>query len=153
VLFPGEQFGNGLVQSWPEISRLARELPASKPLQPAIELRRLVARTGTRQPLTVIQEYGYRTPMKATIEIPDDLYRKVKAKSALQGRPVRAVAEELFRRWVEEGTVTADHASARMRLERLENAFRLADEAFKNAPPGPSAREILEQDRSRLDRR
>ena len=40
--------------------------------------------------------------MKATIELPDDLYRKVKAKSALQGRPVRAVAIELFDAWVNE---------------------------------------------------
>ncbi len=38
--------------------------------------------------------------MKATMEIPDDLYRQVKAKSALEGRPVRAVAVELFRRYV-----------------------------------------------------
>ena len=34
--------------------------------------------------------------MKATIDIPDDLYRKVKAKSALEGRPVRQVAIELL---------------------------------------------------------
>ena len=40
--------------------------------------------------------------MKATIEIPDNLYRKVKAKSALQGRPIRAVAIELFDAWVNE---------------------------------------------------
>lgn len=32
--------------------------------------------------------------MKATIEIPDELYRRVKAKSALEGRPVREVALE-----------------------------------------------------------
>ncbi len=38
--------------------------------------------------------------MKATMEIPDELYRQVKAKSALEGRPVRAVAVELFRRYV-----------------------------------------------------
>ena len=38
--------------------------------------------------------------MKATMEIPDDLYRQVKAKSALEGRPVREVAVELFRRYV-----------------------------------------------------
>jgi hypothetical protein len=36
-------------------------------------------------------------------------------------------------------------------LEALQRVFRLADEAFKDAPPGPSAREILEQDRGRLD--
>lgn len=39
--------------------------------------------------------------MKATIDIPDELYRRVKAKSALEGRPVRAVAIELFRAWVD----------------------------------------------------
>jgi hypothetical protein len=38
--------------------------------------------------------------MKATIEVPDDLYRQVKAKSALEGRPLREVAIELFRRYV-----------------------------------------------------
>jgi hypothetical protein len=41
--------------------------------------------------------------MKATVEIPDELYRRVKAKSALQGRPVREVTVELFRRWVGAG--------------------------------------------------
>jgi hypothetical protein len=40
--------------------------------------------------------------MKATVEVPDELYRKVKAKSALEGRPVRQVALELFRGWVGE---------------------------------------------------
>ncbi len=34
------------------------------------------------------------------MELPDDLYRQVKAKSALEGRPVREVAIELFRRYV-----------------------------------------------------
>jgi len=38
--------------------------------------------------------------MKATLEIPDELYRNVKARSALEGRPVRAVAAELFERWL-----------------------------------------------------
>jgi hypothetical protein len=38
--------------------------------------------------------------MKVTIEISDDLYRRVKAKSALEGRPVREVAEELFHGFV-----------------------------------------------------
>jgi len=40
--------------------------------------------------------------MKATMEIPDELYRRVKAKSALEGRAVRQVAEELFRSYVDE---------------------------------------------------
>lgn len=41
--------------------------------------------------------------MKATIEIPDELYRQVKAKSALEGKAVREVTEELFRSYVNRG--------------------------------------------------
>ncbi len=41
--------------------------------------------------------------MKATIDIPDDIYRRVKAKSAMEGRPVREVAIELFCDWLSEG--------------------------------------------------
>ncbi len=40
--------------------------------------------------------------MKATIEIPDELYRRVKAKSALEGQPVREVVMHLFRGWLGE---------------------------------------------------
>jgi hypothetical protein len=40
--------------------------------------------------------------MKATLDIPDPLYRRVKAKSALAGRPVREVAIRLFSEWVDE---------------------------------------------------
>jgi len=46
--------------------------------------------------------------MKATIEIPDDLYRRVKAKSALEGQPVRAVVMHLFRGWLGEGDALPD---------------------------------------------
>ncbi len=34
--------------------------------------------------------------------MPDDLYRKVKAKTALEGRAIREVTIELYRRWLEE---------------------------------------------------
>jgi hypothetical protein len=40
--------------------------------------------------------------MKATIDIPDELYRKLEAKSAAEGRPIRDVAIELFGAWVSE---------------------------------------------------
>ena len=39
--------------------------------------------------------------MKATFNIPDDLYRRVKARSALEGRPIRSVAVQLFQDWLE----------------------------------------------------
>ena len=38
--------------------------------------------------------------MKATFDIPDDIYRSVKARSALEGRSLRAVAVELFQNWL-----------------------------------------------------
>lgn len=38
--------------------------------------------------------------MKVTIDIPDELYRQLKAKSALEGRPVREVTEDLYRGFV-----------------------------------------------------
>jgi hypothetical protein len=60
--------------------------------------------------------------MKATVEVPDELYRKVKAKSALQGRPVRQVAVELFRGWVGESQPTG----AAEKLRRTDG---------KSAPP------------------
>jgi hypothetical protein len=40
--------------------------------------------------------------MKATIDVPDDLYRRVKAKTALQGRAIREVTVELYQRWLEQ---------------------------------------------------
>ena len=86
--------------------------------------------------------------MKATIDIPDDLYRRVKAKSALQGRPIRAVAEELFRRWLDEEAATRDLTPEQW----LEEWLRLGEEFSRNAPPGPTATEILEADRNRLER-
>ena len=39
--------------------------------------------------------------MKATLDIPDDLYRRVKARSAMEGRPLRSVAIQLFQNWLD----------------------------------------------------
>lgn len=48
--------------------------------------------------------------MKATIDIPDLLYRQVKAKSALEGQPIRLVAIDLFSAWVKASPeVKAEH--------------------------------------------
>jgi hypothetical protein len=102
-----------------------------------------------RAPLPAIQEGSYPALVKATIDIPDDLYHKVRAKSALAGRPVREVAIELFRRWLEEDATPAEQTAEQW----LEEWLRLADETMRDAPPGPTARELLEQDRSRLEPR
>ena len=52
--------------------------------------------------------------MKATIDIPDAMYRQVKAHAALQGRAVREVTIELYQRWLAEiGATSEAHADAR----------------------------------------
>lgn len=38
-------------------------------------------------------------PMKTSLDLPDHLYRRVKSKSALEGRAVREVATALFTAW------------------------------------------------------
>jgi hypothetical protein len=50
--------------------------------------------------------------MKATIDIPDELYRRVKAKSALEGLAVREVATTLFYDWVEDKVACKDSLTA-----------------------------------------
>jgi hypothetical protein len=42
--------------------------------------------------------------VKTTIEVPDELYRRVKAKSALEGRAIKDVTAELFLSYVEDET-------------------------------------------------
>ena len=69
--------------------------------------------------------------MKATLDLPDELYRRVKARSAMEGRPVRAVAMQLFQSWLEapahsEAVAVADLAqnpsNATPPATRFENA-------------------------------
>lgn len=57
-----------------------------------------------KQASFLIEKYGNTgnmQNMKATLDIPDDLYRRVKARSAMEGRPVRSVAIQLFQNWLE----------------------------------------------------
>jgi hypothetical protein len=89
--------------------------------------------------------------MKATIDIPDDLYRKLSARSAEQGRPVDAVAVDLLRRGLDEEPDISADPGVRARLDAVERMVRLAHEFAQHAPPGPTATEILEADRNRLE--
>lgn len=38
--------------------------------------------------------------MKATIDVPDALYRQVKARAAMEGRAIREVTIELYETWL-----------------------------------------------------
>lgn len=48
--------------------------------------------------------------MKTTLDIPDQVYRRVKAKCALEGLAVREVAVGLFSAWVDEAEGAAKTA-------------------------------------------
>ncbi len=80
--------------------------------------------------------------MKATLDIPDELYRRVKARSAIEGRPVRAVAIELFEDWIESPPPPSPRSSppavgAERRPTRFDNAAWL-DIAQRYIKPGMS---------------
>lgn len=83
--------------------------------------------------------------MKATIEVPDELYRRVKAKTALEGRAIREVTIELYRKYVDEEPAAPTKAATNNWLEGF-LALRLPADL-----PGPTAREILEEGRNRLE--
>lgn len=87
--------------------------------------------------------------MKTTLDIPDQLYRRVKAEAALRGLTVREVTTELYRRWLREGR-PGDAPEAPD--DWLRSWLSAADEALEDAPAGPSAREELEAGRARLER-
>ncbi len=85
------------------------------------------------------------------IELPDDLYAKVTARVASLSRSVPEVTVELYERWLVDGNgsalATPDHGAS---AEWLEEWFHAADEVISLTPAGPSARELLLQDRQRL---
>lgn len=92
-------------------------------------------------------------PMTTVIDIPDDLYKKVSARVASLGRRVPEVTVELYERWL------GDNNGAYVSVSRqpagtqwLEEWFSTADEAISRASAGPSARELLMQDRNRLEK-
>ena len=90
--------------------------------------------------------------MKTTIELPDELYRRVKVKCAFEGKTVREVATSLFQQWAD-GTVPrgpgqAASASAlleagRRRERWLTGWTSLADELGRLSPEGGVVDQLL----------
>jgi hypothetical protein len=87
--------------------------------------------------------------MKTTLDLPDDLYRQVKSKAAMQGRAVREVTIELYKRWLIDPPKAGGAKGA---VDWLDEWVRFGAELERRAPPGPSLREILDEDRGRLER-
>ena len=88
--------------------------------------------------------------MTATLEIPDKLYQRVEAKTQALGRKITDVTAELYERWVAEDASPPDADGAQ---EWLDAWVAMGGEACKNLPPGPTARELIQQDRQRLESR
>ncbi len=99
----------------------------------------------------LVAESRTGSAMKTTIDIPDELYRRVKAAAALKGRRIRDVTIELYERWLrQEGS--AQPAQEGSRQEWLDAWIRMGEELCREAPPGPTATEVLAADRARLER-
>ena len=93
------------------------------------------------------------------MEIPDELYRKQKARSAAQGKSVREVMVNLVQEWLEDskkgGTVTVeqhtDNAHEEDKTAELRRWLDIGLGFDREAPPGPSAMDHIREDRDRLD--
>jgi hypothetical protein len=98
--------------------------------------------------------------MKTTMEIPDDLYRKLKARSAAQGKTVREVVVNLVQDWLKDsrkgGTGTMEQSAAETHEEdktaELRRWLDIGLAYDDEAPPGPSAMDYIREDRDRLDK-
>ena len=89
--------------------------------------------------------------MKTTMNIPDELYRRVKGKSALEGRAVRDVTVALYTCWLGDAAETAPRATAEQWLNDW--VRKGADVRACLPKDGPTATELLAADRDRLTRR
>jgi plasmid stability protein len=83
--------------------------------------------------------------MKATIDLPDDLYRRVKARAALDGRTVREVSIELYTAWLDPGTSAVKEPITG--AEWLARWDELGAETARKAIDPRTTREILLADR------
>ena len=88
--------------------------------------------------------------MKATIEIPDALYRQVKARSALDGRSVRDVTIEAYRHWLAEAPAwygTSDADAVTVAESWLSAWERLMDEVDAAGEDERTTADVITADR------
>ena len=91
--------------------------------------------------------------MKTTIDLPDQLMAEVQNLAAREQRKVSELVAEFVRVGIESRTNTVDADQQRAEAARwLEEWVKFGDETLRDVPPGPTANEILEEDRNRLER-
>jgi len=96
------------------------------------------------------RQYSYTATMKATIDIPDLLYRRIKAHSALSGRSVRELTIEMYERILAESPLSTSSGSEPSAADTwLEAWQKVGDEIATAAVDRRTTREILVTDRGR----
>jgi hypothetical protein len=92
--------------------------------------------------------------MKATIDIPDEIYRKVKAKAALQNIRIKELVTALLERWINErapAVAGEADAEARRRVDEMDVWLaewqRIGTEIEEKSVDPRSMVEILNVDR------
>jgi hypothetical protein len=92
--------------------------------------------------------------MKTTVELPEQLMTEVKVLAARENRKFGDLMTELVRAGLDSRTRQANQPGRPEDGEQwLGNWFKLADEEMQDAPPGPTGRAYLEEERNRLERR
>lgn len=90
--------------------------------------------------------------MKTTVELPDQLMTEVKVLAAREQRKLGELMAELVRAGLESrNRMDTQKAQADDPEQRLTDWFKLADEIMADAPEGPTARTLLEEERNRLE--
>ena len=90
----------------------------------------------------------YISGVKVTIDVPDDLYYRVKAQAALKARTVREVSIELYQRWV--GDLPPE-GSATTAAEWVDQWIALGAQVTAPLPVTGTARDEVHADRGRLE--
>lgn len=90
--------------------------------------------------------------MKVTIDIPEALYRRLKAKAAADGRTVRDVTIEAYEAWLPPEALASEEERLAAAEAWLAEWFRLGDELSATLPPSDrTAAQILMDDRRAKD--
>lgn len=90
--------------------------------------------------------------MKTTIELPDPLMTEVKILAAREQRKLGELMAELVRAGLEGRMRGGEAAQPDSAEEWLAAWLKLADELMQDAPAGPAARALLDEERNRLER-
>ena len=93
--------------------------------------------------------------MKTTVELPDELMTEVKILAAREKRKLGELMAELVQAGIADRTRAEVPAAPALDPDQwLAGWLKLADELMQDTPDdGPTARDLLDDDRSRLDRR